>query len=67
MICNHEIKFKRNVNWSNFERVLIAVNGREKIISEDILELAPHIKIAAVTTNKSKSLSRYELVNINEL
>lgn len=67
VICNHEIKFKRNVNWSNFERVLIAVNGREKIISEDILELAPHIKIAAVTTNKSKSLSRYELVNINEL
>ncbi len=67
MICNQKIRFKRNVNWSNFKRVLIAVNGREKIISEDILQLAPHIKICAVNTNKSKSLSRYELVNINEL
>ena len=52
MICNQK-------NWSLKEmligqilkEVLIAVNGREKIISEDILQLAPHIKICAVNTN----------------
>ena len=54
------------VNWSNFERVLIAVEGREEVISEDILELAPHIKISAVIIDKSQSLNRYELVNINK-
>lgn len=65
-ICDQEIRFKGDVNWSDFERVLITVEGRVKIISEDILKLAPHIKIFAVNINKSQSVNRFELASINE-
>jgi len=65
IICNQEIIYKEDVNWLNFERVLITVEGREKVISKDILKLAPHIKISAVVVSKYESLNKYELLNVN--
>lgn len=65
IICNQEIIYKEDVNWLNFERVLITVEGRETVISNDILKLAPHIKISAVVVSKYESLNKYELLNVN--
>lgn len=59
------ISYKDNIDWTSVERVLITVEGKEKLISRDLKNLSSNITIHAVKIKRTESVHYYDIFEIN--
>ena len=59
------IKYKDDIEWLNCQKLLITVQGKEKMILKDVLNLASHLEVCAIFIEKTPSVYRYKLRKIH--
>lgn len=58
-LLGHAVSYKDNVNWKCISRVLITVEGKERLIAKDLRSLAPTIEIRAVRIRREAETHFY--------
>ena len=58
------ISHKDNIDWATIKRVLITVEGKEELISQDLKNFSSNITIHAVKIRRTKSVHYYDIFEI---
>ena len=58
------ISHKDNIDWRNIKRVLITVEGKEGLISQDLKNFSSNINIHAEKIRKTQNVHYYDIFEI---